>query len=65
MSTKYIWKPVPPKFSDTFPPVMTLNGIHPVAVLVGSSYADAGASAEDLYASTLTGSLVTTGTVDT
>jgi Cu/Ag efflux protein CusF len=37
------------KFEDTAPPVITMNGINPVTVELGSTYADAGATAFDAY----------------
>ena len=52
--------------TDTTPPVLTLLGSNPVTLECGSSYADAGATAQDDCDGDLTGSIVVGGdTVDT
>ena len=50
---------------DTTPPVITLSGDTPVNVVVGSTYTDAGATAEDNYDGDITGSIVTVNPVNT
>jgi len=50
-------------YNDDVPPVITLNGVNPATVELGTTYVDAGATALDAYhgATTVTSS----GTVDT
>jgi len=50
---------------DTTPPVITLVGVTPVNVEVGSTYIDAGATATDNYDGVITGSIVTVNLVNT
>jgi len=50
---------------DTTAPLVTLNGVNPVRIEVGSVYADAGATAVDLVDGDLTGSIVTVNPVNT
>jgi len=50
---------------DTTPPVITLLGVTPVTIEVGSVYVDAGATALDNYDGVITGSIVTVNPVNT
>jgi len=52
--------PVPP---DTTPPVITVNGLNPVNITVGTTYIDAGAVAVDAVDGSV--AVVTTGSVNT
>jgi len=47
--------------TDTTPPTITLNGTNPLSVLVGSPFADPGATATDLVDGNLTASIITGG----
>ena len=51
--------------ADTQPPLVTLLGANPWMLEVGSPFVDAGATASDLCAGDLTGSLLSTGRVNT
>src|SRR5256885_2801117 len=53
---------IPP---DTTPPVITLRGSNPVTVQVGSTYADAGATASDNLDGNITPSIVVSNPVNT
>jgi hypothetical protein len=46
---------------DTTPPVITLNGINPATIFVGSTYTDAGATAVDNVDGTVAGTVNTKG----
>jgi len=50
---------------DTTPPVITLNGVDPVTIEVGTPYNDDGANASDNYDGDLTGSITVSNPVDT
>jgi hypothetical protein len=50
---------------DVTPPVITLLGIDPVSIEVGSTYTDAGATAYDSLDGDITASITTTSTVNT
>jgi len=50
---------------DSVAPVITLLGVNPVTIEVGSTYTDAGATATDNYDGDITSSIVVTGSVDT
>jgi alpha-tubulin suppressor-like RCC1 family protein len=50
---------------DTLPPVVTLIGNNPVALAVGASFVDPGATAMDLCMGNLTGSIISNLTVNT
>ncbi len=50
---------------DTTAPIITLLGEESVSIEVGSSYTDAGATAEDNYDGDLTSNIVTNNSVDT
>lgn len=52
-------------FLDTTPPVINLNGSGSVILFVGDPYVDQGATATDAVDGNLTGSIITTGSVDT
>lgn len=51
------------KVQDTTPPVITVNGNNPATVMLGSSYTDAGATANDIVDGSFPA--MATGTVDT
>ncbi len=50
---------------DTDPPVITLNGDNPMTINVGDNFNDPGATASDAVDGNLTGSIQTSGTVQT
>ncbi len=50
---------------DLVPPTITITGANPVNILVGAVYTDAGATANDNVDGNLTGSIVSTSTVNT
>ncbi len=50
---------------DTTPPTITLLGQNPVNLIVGDTYTDAGATAEDTIDGNVTASIIVTSTVDT
>jgi hypothetical protein len=47
------------------PPIITLLGDNPINITVGDTFIDPGATATDVEDGDLTGSIITTGTVDT
>lgn len=51
--------------NDTTPPVISINGDASLELNVGDTYTDAGASASDDTDGDLTGSIITSGSVDT
>ena len=51
--------------ADTTPPVISLIGDATIALMVDDTYTDAGATATDNIDGTITGSIMTTGTVNT
>jgi hypothetical protein len=51
--------------SDTLRPTLALLGTNPMALVVGSAFVDPDATASDLCAGNLTGSIVPSGTVNT
>ncbi|HXF10080.1 MAG TPA: kelch repeat-containing protein, partial [Desulfuromonadaceae bacterium] len=50
---------------DTTPPVIVLLGANPLTNFINTVFVDPGATASDIYAGNLTGSINVTGTVDT
>jgi hypothetical protein len=51
--------------ADTTPPVISLIGAATIALMVDDTYTDAGATATDNIDGTITGSIITTGAVNT
>jgi hypothetical protein len=50
---------------DASPPIITLNGLSPTIISQGSTYVDAGATANDYFAGNLTSSIITANPVNT